>query len=98
MPRLEKLVARTAKVIGKKAVLQVMGDDIKIDRKLLKVANFCFEQLIRNSIDHGIETPGKRKENGKNEKGNIVIVIKLKKDGVEIKFKDDGAGINIGST
>lgn len=82
---------------SKAADLLVRGGEIEIDRRILEAMRDPFIHLVRNSIDHGIETPDERKRKNKSPRGKIAITV-AQKDGssIEILVSDDGAGIDLG--
>lgn len=82
---------------GKEVALLVEGGDIVMDKRILDEINAPIIHLIRNAIDHGIETPASRKEAGKPECGRVSIAVLLRDSGkVEIRISDDGKGIDAG--
>jgi len=81
--------------LGKEVSYFETGGEILIDRRILENLREPFLHLIRNSIDHGIETVQKRKQLGKSVPGRITIHIqKVKGQMIEILFEDDGAGFD----
>ncbi|MFH1052268.1 MAG: response regulator [bacterium] len=91
-----KVVRDLSKDVGKEAVLIIKGDNIEIDRRILEEIRSPLTHLLRNCIDHGIETPDVRKLKNKPEKGIININIdRLENNKVEITISDDGAGIDM---
>lgn len=81
---------------GKTVDITIDGEEIEIDRYILEEMKDSLIHIIRNCIDHGIETPDERKQKNKNPKGNIRMSL-TPKDGnrLEIKISDDGRGIDI---
>jgi len=80
----------------KEVKLVVQGEDIEIDRRILEEMKDPLIHLVRNCVDHGIETPKERKRNNKLPQGTITISISRETgDKVEIIISDDGAGIDI---
>ncbi|TAN60704.1 chemotaxis protein CheA, partial [bacterium] len=80
---------------GKKAELKITGDEISLDRTILENLGSPLVHIIRNCVDHGIETPDKRQKAGKSATGIIMVNAHTKLDKVVIKISDDGAGIDI---
>ncbi len=70
------------------------GEDIEIDKKVADVLSDPLVHLIRNSCDHGIETPVERKKAGKTEKGTILLKASREGSNIVIRINDDGKGIN----
>ncbi|KOR32661.1 hypothetical protein TI05_05945, partial [Achromatium sp. WMS3] len=93
--KLSRLVRKTADSVGKKAELKVEGAEGEMDRNILERIVAPMEHILRNAVGHGIETPQKRREAGKNEKGTITITIDREGNDVLITIADDGAGLNL---
>lgn len=87
---------KTAEMVGKKADFRLTGERTKIDRNLLDslISTRVFDHMIRNSVDHGIETPDERERLGKPAEGSIEMDARQDGDKVIITVKDDGAGID----
>jgi two-component system chemotaxis sensor kinase CheA len=93
---LPKLVRDLCRDCGKEAELTIVGGEIEIDRRILEEMKDPLIHLIRNCIDHGIETPKQREERVKLPRATIRIAIFPKSaDKVEIVVADDGAGIDL---
>ncbi len=73
----------------------IEGKDLEIDKQLIEHINNVLIHLLRNSVDHGIETPMERIKLGKQPKGNISLRAYSHMDRMIIKIKDDGRGIDI---
>jgi two-component system chemotaxis sensor kinase CheA len=90
-----KVVHDLARDNGRRAELHLSGTEIEIDRRILEEMRVPFMHLIRNSIDHGIETPETRVSGGKSPVGSISITINRIAGGkAEVLFSDDGNGID----
>ncbi|MGA1846997.1 hybrid sensor histidine kinase/response regulator [Deferribacter abyssi] len=81
--------------LGKEADIIIKGEEIKFDKDILLKLQEPLIHLIRNSIDHGLETPGERIKKNKNPKGTIEIECLADKNYAKITIKDDGRGIDI---
>jgi two-component system chemotaxis sensor kinase CheA len=91
-----KLVRDLSRDCGKEVELTIVGGEIEIDRRILEEMKDPLIHLVRNCIDHGIETPKYREEIGKPPRGTVRIAIFPKSaDKVEIVVSDDGAGIDV---
>jgi two-component system chemotaxis sensor kinase CheA len=91
-----KLVRDLCRDCGKDADLTITGGEIETDRRILEEIKDPLIHLVRNCIDHGIETPKQREERGKPARADVSIAIFAKSaDKVEIVVSDDGAGINV---
>ena len=93
--RYPKLVRDISKKLGKKIKYIEKGGDTKLDKTMIEKLADPLVHIIRNSLDHGIETPEIRKEKGKPEEGILEVSAKSEGDKVFITIKDDGAGINL---
>lgn len=90
------VVRRLARDSGKEVEFLIEGDAIEIDRRILDEIKDPLMHLLRNAIDHGIETPAERLRKGKSAHGRILLHIQRRDSGkVEILLEDDGAGINM---
>ena len=91
-----KLVRDLCRDCSKKADLIITGGEIEADRRILEEMKDPFIHLLRNCIDHGIETPMQREARGKPLRATITITISSKSaNQVEILLADDGAGIDL---
>lgn len=92
--KFRRLVRDLSKQLEKEIVLLTRGDDTEIDKTIIEGLNDPLIHLIRNSIDHGISTPGTRRKYGKDSKAEICLEAAHKGDRIEISIKDDGMGID----
>jgi two-component system chemotaxis sensor kinase CheA len=91
-----KLVRDLCRDCAKEAELTIVGGEIETDRRILEEVKDPLVHLVRNCIDHGIETPKQREDSGKRRRAAISIAISPKSaDRVEIVVSDDGAGIDV---
>jgi len=91
---LPKLARELARDQGKEIDLVILGAEMEIDRRILEQMNDPLIHLLRNSIDHGIETPGRRAQKQKPPRGTVTLAVSQKDGGkAEIVVSDDGAGI-----
>lgn len=91
MPRLvRELSAKTAKNIR----LEMAGENTEIDKTIIERLSDPLTHIIRNSIDHGIETPADRAAAGKSEQGVIHLSAAHRGGRIVVEVSDDGAGIN----
>ncbi len=93
--RLRHIARQTARELGKRAELEFAGGDVQIDRTVLERMVGPFEHMIRNSLDHGIETEAERARAGKPPVGRIVVAAQQEGNEIVIRFSDDGAGMNV---
>jgi two-component system chemotaxis sensor kinase CheA len=91
MPRLAReLSAKT----GKKVRLELSGENTEVDRSIVERLADPLTHIIRNSMDHGIETAAERIAAGKPEEGTIRLAAEHRGGKIVIEVRDDGAGIN----
>ncbi|OGP50566.1 MAG: hypothetical protein A2Y79_06645 [Deltaproteobacteria bacterium RBG_13_43_22] len=89
-----RLVRDLSKKSGKQVDLKLFGEETEIDRNMVDTLYDPLVHMIRNSIDHGIELPKKRKETGKKEIGQISLRAYQKGGNIVIEIEDDGQGLN----
>ncbi|MDY0360130.1 MAG: chemotaxis protein CheA [Desulforegulaceae bacterium] len=89
-----RLVRDLSASLNKKVELYTYGEDTELDKSIIEKIWDPFVHLIRNSIDHGIESPEDRIKKGKSETGRIVISARTKESKVEISISDDGKGLD----
>lgn len=92
--RFPRMVRDLAKEEGKKINLIIEGKEIELDRTVLDEIGDPLVHLLRNSVDHGIETPEERIKAGKSETGTIKLIAMREKNHVKIIVEDDGRGID----
>ena len=93
--RYPKLVRDISKSLDKKIKYNEDGGDTKLDKTVIEKLADPLIHIIRNSLDHGIESPEDRKAAGKDPEGNITISAKSIGDKVYVSIEDDGKGINV---
>ncbi|WP_232701721.1 chemotaxis protein CheA [Halobacterium wangiae] len=89
-----RLVRDLAREQGKDIDFVVEGDDVELDRTILTEISDPLMHLLRNAVDHGIEPPAVREEDGKAPEGTITLSAERDRDRVLIQVKDDGGGID----
>ncbi|WP_047982709.1 chemotaxis protein CheA [Ornithinibacillus contaminans] len=92
--RFPRMVRDLSKDLQKKISLEIIGSETELDRTVIDEIGDPLVHLIRNSLDHGIESPEKRRQAGKPEEGRIVLQAYHSGNHVFIDIEDDGAGIN----
>ncbi len=93
--RFTRLVRDTSSALGKEVHLNMDGSRIELDRTVLDAITDPLLHILRNCVDHGIETPQERAAAGKPTSGTIKLTAYGIGDQVAIKIEDDGRGINI---
>ncbi len=92
--KLPRLVRDLSRKLGKSIELAVSGEDTEIDRGIVEALSDPLTHIIRNSIDHGIESPAERDGLGKPEKGRVRVSAYQQGRGIVIELEDDGRGID----
>lgn len=92
--RFPRLVRDAAHALGKQIVFTVEGNDIELDRSMLDEIGDPVLHLLRNAVDHGIETPEQRRAAGKPASGSLVLSVSRERSTVLVRVKDDGKGID----
>jgi two-component system chemotaxis sensor kinase CheA len=92
--RFPRMVRDLAKGRGKNVNFIIEGEGIELDRTVLDEIGDPLVHLLRNCIDHGVESPEARLAKGKPEQGTVYLIAERKRDHVLITVKDDGAGID----
>jgi len=89
-----RMVRDLSKQLGKQVELEIIGGEVELDKSIIEGLSDPLTHIIRNSIDHGIETPSARSEAGKPAGGRIVIRAFHEGGQVNITVADDGRGID----
>jgi chemosensory pili system protein ChpA (sensor histidine kinase/response regulator) len=93
--RLQRNVRSTCQVTGKEAVLEMVGGDTMVDSDLLTRLAEPLLHLLRNAVDHGLETPSERAAAGKSRTGHILLSFARLGQQVVLRCQDDGRGLNL---
>ncbi|MBT5551205.1 MAG: histidine kinase [Nitrospina sp.] len=89
-----RVVRDLSMAVGKKIRLEMEGKETELDKTLIEAIKDPLTHIVRNSCDHGIETPEKRLENGKDEEGVLLLRAFHEGGQVNIEIIDDGGGID----
>ncbi|MDR4886478.1 chemotaxis protein CheA [Fredinandcohnia sp. QZ13] len=92
--RFPRMVRQLAKDLHKKIDLQIIGAETELDRTVIDEIGDPLVHLLRNALDHGIETPEIRLQKGKQEEGTVILRAYHSGNHVFIEIEDDGAGIS----
>lgn len=92
--KMNRLVRDISRKSGKTVKFTTIGDETEIDRNMVDIINEPLVHMVRNSLDHGIESPEERKKAGKSETANLEISASQEGGKVVIKISDDGRGID----
>jgi two-component system chemotaxis sensor kinase CheA len=93
--RFKRLVRDSSLALEKSARLDIVGSDIGLDRTVLEAMVDPLVHLLRNAVDHGVESPEKRIAAGKPETARIVLSAKRDRNFVVLQVTDDGRGIDL---
>jgi len=91
---LPRMVRDTAAEVGKSVQLQIEGSDVELDREMIEMMRDPLVHIIRNSIDHGIESAAERRALGKREVGRLVVSARQSGNQIILEVADDGRGID----
>lgn len=92
--RVPRIVHDLSKKLNKLVDIKMTGESTELDKTVLEKIGDPLVHLIRNSLDHGIESPEERKAKGKNETGTIHLNAYHKGGNIIVEIKDDGAGLD----
>lgn len=92
--RFPRMVRDLAAGEGKEVDLVITGSDIGLDRTILDEMNEPLVHLLRNAVNHGLESPGERGTAGKNTRGTITLSARRERNFVIIEVYDDGKGMD----
>ncbi|PDT38909.1 MULTISPECIES: chemotaxis protein CheA [Sinorhizobium] len=92
--RMSRIVREIADMTGKSVRLVTEGENTEVDKTVIDKLAEPLTHMIRNAVDHGLETPEKRVAAGKNPEGTVRLTAKHRSGRIVIELADDGAGIN----
>ncbi|MDP3267197.1 MAG: chemotaxis protein CheA [Sulfuricurvum sp.] len=90
-----KVIRDTAKRLNKKIDFHHLGENVEIDKVMIEGLTDPLMHIVRNALDHGIESSEKRREAGKNETGTLMMSAEQANGLIMIKIQDDGNGIDL---
>ncbi|WP_037530092.1 chemotaxis protein CheA [Sphingomonas sp. RIT328] len=91
---LPRMVRDTAGELGKSVALSIDGADVELDREMIELMRDPLVHIIRNAVDHGIETPAERRAAGKPETGRLLVSARQSGNQILVEIADDGRGID----
>ncbi len=91
--KVPRIIRDTATLLGKSANVEIVGDDVLLDKSLLEKLESPIVHMARNAIDHGVEMPDRREAVGKPRAGQVRISAEIIGENLVIMLKDDGAGL-----
>ena len=92
--KMARLVRDVARKLNKNVNFITEGEDTEIDRNLVDIINDPLLHMVRNAVDHGIETPEERRAAGKPEQGTVKIAAYHSAGSVVVEISDDGKGLD----
>jgi two-component system, chemotaxis family, sensor histidine kinase and response regulator WspE len=96
VPRFPRMIRDLGRTLGKPTRLEIIGEATQVDRDVLEKLDAPLGHLLRNAVDHGIESPAKRLAAGKAAEGTIRLEARHTAGMLQILVSDDGAGIDLG--
>ena len=93
--RFPRLVRDLGRSLNKEVQLQIIGAATQVDREILDKLEAPLGHLLRNTVDHGIETPGERSAAGKPVEGTVSIEAQHRAGTLQIIVRDDGRGVDL---
>ncbi len=94
--RFPRVVRDSARALGKQIDFTIEGKEIELDRSMLDEIGDSIVHLLRNAVDHGLETPDERESAGKPRTGKLLLSAARDRSAVAIRVSDDGRGIDRG--
>ena len=89
-----RLVHDLSQKVGKEVELKLEGEETEVDKTVIELISDPLVHIVRNAVDHGLETPEIRKAAGKNPKGTVTIEASHEGEEILISVTDDGNGLN----
>lgn len=92
--KMNRIVFDVSRKLGKDIEFEMIGDTTEVDKNIIEHISDPLMHLVRNSVDHGIETADERAKAGKTEKGRVTLSAKTESGKVWIGVQDNGAGLD----
>jgi two-component system, chemotaxis family, sensor kinase CheA len=92
--RFPRMVRDISQKLGKQVKLELIGEQTELDKTVLEKIGDPMVHLVRNAIDHGLETPDKRRAAGKGDTGTLTLQASHRGGNIVVEVSDDGAGLN----
>jgi len=92
--RFPRVVRDLARSLKKEVNLELQGEETDLDKNLVEALADPLVHLVRNAVDHGIETPEKREASGKPRLGTVILTAEQEGDHILLMIQDDGKGMN----
>ena len=91
----DRMVRDLGRTLGKQVKLEINGQTTQVDRDILEQLDAPLVHLLRNALDHGIETPQRRRAAGKDEEGLVTLTARHHAGLLQITISDDGNGVDL---
>ncbi len=92
--RLPRVVRDAARMCDKEIDFRVEGDEVELDRSILNELSDPLIHMLRNAVDHGIESPEEREALGKPRRGQLLLRAERERNSVRVMLEDDGRGVD----
>jgi two-component system chemotaxis sensor kinase CheA len=92
--RFPRVVRDLARTLGKDVHLEMQGEDTDLDKNLVEALADPLVHLVRNAVDHGVESPAVREAAGKPRRGTVLLAAQQEGDHILLSIADDGAGMD----
>ena len=92
--KMNRIVFDVSRKLGKDIEFVMVGEQTEVDKNIIEHISDPLMHIVRNSVDHGIESKEERRESGKSEKGKVTLSAKTEAGKVWISVEDDGAGLD----
>ncbi len=92
--KMNRIVFDVSRKLGKDIEFEMIGETTEVDKNIIEHISDPLMHLVRNAVDHGIETKGEREKSGKTERGRVTLSAKTESGKVWIGVKDNGKGLN----
>jgi two-component system chemotaxis sensor kinase CheA len=92
--KIQRTVRDTGQLLGKEVHLEISGEDTELDKTVVEVLGDPLVHLVRNALDHGIESPDERARAGKARTGRVSLAAFQRGGKIVIEIRDDGRGLN----
>lgn len=92
--QLRRIIRDISKELGKEVYFEILGEDIQLDKEILDKLSAPLKHMLKNSLDHGIETPEERRKSGKSPQGLLRLELYQKGEDIIIEVYDDGRGLD----
>ncbi|MHC5009941.1 MAG: hybrid sensor histidine kinase/response regulator [Planctomycetota bacterium] len=89
-----RFVRDLSRQMGKQVRFRILGRKVPVDRDILEQLEAPLNHMIRNALDHGLETPAERRTAGKDEQGQLTLEAQHRAGMLEVRLRDDGRGVD----